>query len=227
MTTPHDHTEAIAALRAAASPKNVVVLEVSRLVLCPPHLNPNKMPPEKFALLVEAMRAARNGDELLQPVLVTPAPGGKFEVVDGTHRVEAAAAIGWTDLTCVVQDMTPAQVMAYRLGMNNNRGELDLSVAQANLVDLLMDDWTPEQLTVTGFTAEEIADLTRPQQPAPMAALDDEDDHEPAAKPFVLEIGFPDRESMKIAKRKLRKAAGRGGDLATGLLRVLGEETSK
>ena len=53
--------------------------------------------------------------------------------------------------------------------------------------------------------------------------LEDTDSDAPAAKPFSLEILFTNRDDLKRAKRALKKAAGKTGDFAKGLLRLIGD----
>jgi ParB-like chromosome segregation protein Spo0J len=206
------------------------VIPLAQLVPCPPEHNPNKMSPEKFELLKAAMANPPDGsvEDVLQPPLIAPLPDGFFDVVDGSHRVRAATALGWVSMECVVRVMSPEQVRAYRLGMNNQRGDIDLAIAQLDLAELIMEGWSPEQLGVTGFTADEIADLTRVDDPndRPTARVDvDDGDAQRVEKPFVLEIPFRTRDAYKRARKAVLKAAGKGKELDVGLLRLIGEES--
>jgi hypothetical protein len=207
------------------------LIPISKLVLCPPEKNPNKMTDAEYALLKDAMAAAsKNGDEVLQTVLLSPhdPPADTFDVVDGNHRVQAAIELGWTDMLAIVRAMTPNEIIAYRLGMNRNRGRIDLTIAKGQLSDLVLDG--DVALEVTGFTGEEITDLTTPVHHernllADAGSTDVEGEATPSAKPFVLEIPFTKKSDYQLARRKLRKAAGKTKDLARGLLAVLGEDT--
>jgi hypothetical protein len=198
--------------------------------------NPNKMTDVEFALLKEAMSKSSGGDEILQDLLVVRhgADNGviDYEVVDGAHRLEAARELGWETIMCKVvlesDGWDRARIVAYRLGLNRNRGRVDLGMAAAIVTDLKMDGWSVTDMVVTGFTADEIAELTQRQDDeasllADAGATDVEDDASPADKPFVLEIAFRDRDEFKLCKRKLLKAAGKTKELSRGLLAVLGE----
>lgn len=57
---------------------------------------------------------------LFAPVLVAPAGGGRFAVVDGQHRVTAAAACGIEKVPCTIIDIGKAQQAAAFAAVNGN-----------------------------------------------------------------------------------------------------------
>lgn len=188
--------------------------------------NPNRMEPEKAAMLTEAIR--RKG--FLQPALVRP-KGDKYEIIDGHHRCVAAREAGLTEVPCVIaHDCDDPTAIALRIGMNRLRGDLDLT-STAELVQGLLDwGWELGDLTITGFSGDEVSDLVRSLQSIEVEPkiFDDMDSEEedrdaPVAKPFALELVFKTREELKRAKKALKKAAGKNGDYAKGLLRLMGE----
>lgn len=67
----------------------------------PNELNPNKMGPREFDLLVDNMEQF---DEATENVVVRPKPGakGRYEVVSDHHRVEGAKFLGWEEIDCAV-----------------------------------------------------------------------------------------------------------------------------
>lgn len=202
-------------------PEDVFLVAVEDLIPTADAENPNRMSEEEYARLLGAMRA----DAFNQPILVAERGRG-YLIVDGEHRRRAAVDLGMTHIPAVVRQYTDEQVRAVRLGMNRNRGEVDLTRARVILLDLQVEGWSPEQLVVTGFSAEEIADLTRtnePHTPDPLTGAPGEEPPLPE-KPFVLEIAFADRATFERAKRALRKAAGKTKDYAQGLLNVLGRQ---
>jgi ParB family chromosome partitioning protein len=188
--------------------------------LVPAPLNANKMPPEVYARLVNAMRKL-GGD--LQPVLARALPDGMFEIVDGHHRVASAREVGFTDVLCVVSDLTEDEARVLGLGMNRVRGELDLGLASDILVGL-PDSVTKEILELSGFSDEELTALLEAgvtHEPDPMGdAMEPEPAPTPAGK-FVLELEFQERAQLTKVRRELRRAAGKGGTLAAGLLTIL------
>lgn len=193
--------------------------------------NPNSMSEAEFKLLVENIKE----DGFLQPVLLRPGDEvGTFWMVDGEHRAKGAAEAGMTEVPAVIAaDMDVARAVLQRIGMNKRRGELDLTQVAMDLLELSNRGLSTEELTVSGFSGQEVADLLRSVDqtvtdvlPKDLGTLPDDDyevDDEPT-KPFVLEIEFTNREQYKKARRGLKRAAGKGKDLAEGLMKLLGEE---
>lgn len=185
-------------------------------------VNPNRMEEDKYVLLVAGIR--RFG--FLQPILVRSVDGYGWEIVDGHHRLRACLEIGLPDMPCVdCTGKTDEEIKALMVSMNRNRGELDLGIVAGGLLDLSNTGWSTEELTVTGFTLSEVEDLLASTKidadvmDQPIALADDE----PAPpSEFVLEILFATKSDFSAARRALKKSAGKGGDLAAGLMRALG-----
>lgn len=203
--------------------------------------NPNKMTASEFDALVGLMRA----EGFLQSILVVPAKGkkGKWVIVDGHHRYWAAEVLDKRPVQAMVMKAgtTVDRASLVGIGMNRIRGEVDISLAggvmqaaqEANAA------WTSETMSVlTGYSQDEIDAVTASAMSdsedvladldlMPAASNDKDDDLDDGsvnAKPFVLEIAFRNKEDMRLARRKLRKAAGASKDLARGLLSILGED---
>lgn len=185
--------------------------------------NPNHMEPEQFALLVEAIR--RVG--FLQPVLVRDSEDGTYEIVDGAHRARAAAEVGMVEVTAVVTDVDDNDASALQIGMNRMRGELDLGEVARQVASLSDAGWTVAELTLTGFSTEELDDLLKAARPEAADLMDqsfstpDTEEDKPL-KPFLLELTFETKDDLQQAKRGLKRAAGKGRELSDGLLRLLG-----
>lgn len=191
-------------------------------------VNPNVMAPERYKLLVEAIRAMG----FLQPILVRAMGDGTYQVVDGHHRLRAARELGMTDVPCVVVEpgmYGDEEVNALAIGMNRLRGDLDLALVAESMAALAQAGWSTDDLSVTGFTAGEVNDLLRS-----VAALGEDVMVQPAAEPdpeepvdpatqWLLEIVFNDQKKYKAARKALRKAAGEGGELADGLMNIISQ----
>lgn len=196
--------------------------------------NPNKMEPDRYVLLVAAIR--RFG--FLQPVLVRHVPDSNvpeasfYEIIDGHHRVNAAKEVGLVEVACVdATGKTDEEVQALMVSMNRNRGELDLAIVAAGMVDLTQSGWSIDDLAVTGFTTQEIEDLLASTKIGTEDILDQpiappEDDGQDGDDPFVLEISFASKDDMVACRKALKRAAGKGGDLGRGLIKALGLEAS-
>jgi ParB-like chromosome segregation protein Spo0J len=186
--------------------------------------NPNHMAPQVFDMLVLAI--GRLG--FLQPVLVEPGPAhGRYTIVDGEHRWRAAGQLGMADVPCVVvpKGTTQEDMRAMRIGMNRLRGELDLAQVAAEMAALQDAGWSATDLNVLGFDEREVERMLAAyggaddETEAAMAGAGALPEEKPLPKPFVLELTFGNRDDVRTAKKALRHAGG--GDMATGLLRLI------
>lgn len=193
--------------------------------------NPNRMDAESFELLKASIQTAG----FLQPILVR-ADGKALRIVDGHHRFRAARELSFTKIPVVITDADVHRAASIGIGMNRLRGELDISRA----VDVLREvqeatEWTADELSaLAGFSSDEIKMLVL--EPASSHVLledvvgaasasdDDDSDGAPRDKLYVLEIEFSDRDEYKLARRKLRRAAGKGNPMSVGLMALLGED---
>lgn len=185
--------------------------------------NPNKMSDEMFNMLVEAMRS----EGFLQPVLIN----SEGLLFDGHHRFYAAQIVGdGADISipCVEKTMDNLRGTALGIGMNRLRGELSLADTSTVLQELARDGaFNYDELSLlSGFTTDELETLLQPVDLASVmddaASTTQPDDSDAPAKPFALELLFASKESMVAARKALKKAAGKGGDLASGLLVLIG-----
>lgn len=189
--------------------------------------NANVMDARTLALLTEALTESRKrGEDMRQPLLVRPkADGKRYEVVDGHHRLEAARAAGYTQVTVVSVDMTDEEAARAAVTMNKLRGELDLGVVGEIFAGLADDGVDPALLAATGFTEEEVDALIRAATDPPDDELPPEMDPAPKraddelGKTWELEVQFADRKDRDRVRRVARKLGE--GDPATGLLRLV------
>lgn len=186
--------------------------------------NENRMDDERFRLLVENMR--RDGCD--QPILVRASAGGRYEIIDGHHRVRAAKELGLGAVPAVVKQASDAAASAKRLSMNQLRGSLDLASVAGTLADLSALGWSPVDLEHTGFTQAEVGDMLalakQTGDEAPLGGvMDDAGESDAAPKPFSIELFFSEKADCDRAKRALKRAAD-GGELSDGLLALIGED---
>lgn len=188
--------------------------------------NPNRMEPERFAMLVEAVK--RFG--FLQPMLVRPDPNqkGGFVACDGHHRLRAAQEAGLTTVPVVVVEATDAEADALQVSMNRLRGDLDLAATAEIIAQLKGSGWGLDDLNVLGFSDEELSDLVAMTESHPdilPEAIEPPTEEAGGEKALpTLEVVFDDPADMRRARRALKKAAGKGGSLAQGLLNLLDAE---
>jgi ParB family chromosome partitioning protein len=204
-----------------------------------PHPNPNKMRPEQY----EALKSAITRFGFAQPVTVRAMDNGLgFEMVDGHHRWQAAQELGLEQIPARVITCNAGEARILAISLNRVRGSLDLAEVGSVFTEVL-EGWAGSfsaaaDLTPAGFSTDEIDDLLRIASDnvdptatalaggdATAPELDEEEDEE-RPKPFLIEIEFADRAQYQAARRALKRAAGKGKDLAAGLLNVLGIETN-
>lgn len=214
-----------------------VVVRLSDLNLGKFGPNPNKMDELRYRLLVKNLLDQREGrsggkqvapdEALLQPILVQD---DTLNVIDGEHRVLASMEAGWTHVTCRLVACDDARAKALRLGLNNIRGETDLTIAAADLDFLAKEGWSPEDMSLTGFTGPEITTLLDlgsdgaqndlAHNAAATVAEEETGDSDETSE-WTLEIKFSEKKTYQAAKKKLKKLAGKGSSLAVGLMKAL------
>jgi hypothetical protein len=117
------------------------------------------------------------------------------------------------------------------LAMNRIRGETDLAVAGMMIEELIEAGIDQDMLSISGFSERELSDLLEAMNSSDEPNLDDlgsatmpDDPSAPVKKPFLLELTFRKKEDLQAVKKALRKAVGKGGDLADGMLRLIAAE---
>jgi len=192
--------------------------------------NANRMAPDMVATLAGAIQ--RLG--FTQPVLVRRMPDGVHRVIDGHHRMQAAHQAGLNEVPAVIVDCSDAEARALQLGMNRLRGEVDLVLAAKQVTSLFDEGWQLHDVLLTGFSSDEVDALLRASTPrhdddplknglpAMISDSDGQDDDEMQEKAWALELAFDSKEMLERVKKALKRQAGKGGDMADGLLKVLG-----
>lgn len=186
--------------------------------------NPNVLTPAQCVQL----RAAIKKFGFLQPVLARRLEDGALEIIDGHHRVAAAIDVGLATVSVVVVDADEAVALAESLSMNRLRGETDLSIAADALRDLRDFGWTVPEMTVTGFSDEEVEALLK-QARADVDDLGDlggnvEDEGESVPqKRYTLRLSF-DREVDRDRVRLF--ALNNGPTIEAGILNIAGKGES-
>lgn len=96
-------------------------------------LRPVRRNSPEYAEMVESI--AKDG--VLQPILVRPRDG-RYEIVEGWHRFEAAKEAGLDLIPCLVRDMSDEQVLVFQLKCNSIRPKTH-TFEYARRLKLLMD----------------------------------------------------------------------------------------
>lgn len=205
----------------------VIEVQIARLIEDPN--NPNHMGEEEFQALVQNIRTVG----FLQPILVKePDEEGNYPIVDGHHRSQAASKAGLSRVLAVVWDGTDEMRQALAIGMNKLRGALNLGEVSKIVAELSEAGWGTEELKITGYSEAEIDDLLKAAQPkddddvlkgATSNEPDGDSEEDEGSRTFTLELSFKSADDLQKAKRALKRAAGKGGELGDGLLVVLAE----
>lgn len=114
--------------------------------------NPNSMEAEFFEILVQQVKE----EGMIQPVLVRPNPEklGRFLVVDGEHRWQAAKLAAKKKIPVVVVPYDETRAKVRTLSMNNIRGQnIPIKLARL-LVDLHKSHTSEEIRQMTGIGEE-------------------------------------------------------------------------
>jgi len=89
--------------------------------LHPSGYNPNVMSPVEYQALKEDLE--QNG--LAYPLIVAPYLKGRYIILDGNHRFQAACELGWPKILCRVIDVPAPARRVICVRLNKNRGRLD------------------------------------------------------------------------------------------------------
>lgn len=206
----------MAKMKATPQPK-LTWVDVGNVVDRPGD-NPNMLSDPQFHLLVNAIKKLG----FLQPVTARPLPEGRYELIDGHHRMRAARAAGLAQVPVLVTNATDAEAAAEMLSLNRLRGDLDLGRAASVLKELSEIGF--EDLTLTGFNGGEIQALLKELGTTGTSALDDIGndggvDVEPmqTAKRFAVRLVF-DREEDRDTVRAV--ALANGSTVESGILSI-------
>ena len=95
-----------------------------------------RMDPQSIAELADSIRA----QGLIQPILVRPVEGGKYEIIAGERRWRAAQLAGLTDVPVVMRDVPDQAALAMALIENIQREDLN-PLEEANGIQRLINEF--------------------------------------------------------------------------------------
>lgn len=99
---------------------------------------------------------------VLQPLLVRPIPGGRYQIVAGERRWRASRLAGLSEVPVIIRDMDDTEVMLLAMIENLQREQLN-PAEEAEGYRRLRDEY--------GFTQEEIAEKVGKSRPVVANAL--------------------------------------------------------
>lgn len=108
-------------------------IPLNKLTLNPEVAARTKVDEEYLKLLMKSLRE----DGQLHPITVRPLPDGRYEIIDGLHRVEAAKRLGWKDIEANVISVDDLEAKFLALKANLVRRNLE-PVQEGELIYRIM-----------------------------------------------------------------------------------------
>jgi ParB family chromosome partitioning protein len=106
-------------------------------ILRPGRFQPRtRMDPQSIAELADSIKS----QGLIQPILVRPVEGGKYEIIAGERRWRAAQLAGLTQVPVVMRDVPDQTALAMALIENIQREDLN-PLEEANGIQRLVDEF--------------------------------------------------------------------------------------
>lgn len=88
---------------------------------------------------VNELAASIQSIGLLQPIIIRPAAGGKYEIIAGARRVEACRELGWGKIPAVIRALTDREALVLSLSENIQQKTLD-PIERSEGIRRLVDD---------------------------------------------------------------------------------------
>jgi ParB/RepB/Spo0J family partition protein len=115
--------------------QEIVWLKLEDLVQAP--WNINEMSDEAFIALMDDMNR-KDGPFRIQPVRVRPIKGGKYQIIDGHQRVEAARRLGWTEIRAIITECSEIEARILNFRINYERGQIS-PIREAEFYKFLLE----------------------------------------------------------------------------------------
>jgi ParB family chromosome partitioning protein len=96
-------------------------IPLDKIVVNPEIIARVKVDEEYLATLMKSLKE----DGQLHPITVRPLPDGRYELIDGLHRVEAAKRLGWRDIEAYTIDVDEVEAKFLALKANILRRSLE------------------------------------------------------------------------------------------------------
>ncbi len=108
-------------------------IPIGKLIINPEIVARTKIDEEYLKLLMKSLKE----DGQLHPITVRPLPDGRYEIIDGLHRVEAAKRLGWKDIEANVVSVDDLEAKFLSLKANLVRRNLE-PVQEGELIYRIM-----------------------------------------------------------------------------------------
>jgi ParB family chromosome partitioning protein len=152
-----------ALLEEAATPPDANGPGVARLAVADIAANPHQPRRHFDAAAMDDLIASVKAHGVLQPILVRPVSGGRFEIIAGERRWRAAQAAGLHEMPAVVRPLDDRTAFEIALIENIQRSDLN-AVEEARGYKRLIEDFghTQQALsTIVGKSRSHVTNLLR------------------------------------------------------------------
>ena len=152
-----------ALLEEAATPPDVNGPGVARLAVADIAANPSQPRRHFDAAAMDDLIASVKAHGVLQPILVRPVAGGRFEIIAGERRWRAAQAAGLHEMPAVVRPLDDRTAFEIALIENIQRSDLN-AVEEARGYKRLIEDFGHTQQvlsTIVGKSRSHVTNLLR------------------------------------------------------------------
>ena len=148
-----------ALLEEARVPENANAPGVARLAIADIAANPRQprrtFTPDAMEELITSVRA----HGVLQPILVRPVDGGRYEIIAGERRWRAAQAAGLHEMPAVVRALDDRAAFEIALIENIQRSDLN-AIEEARGYRRLIDDFGHTQSVLAGIVGKSRSHVT-------------------------------------------------------------------
>lgn len=109
---------------------------------------------------LEELAASIQSEGVMQPIVVRPIEGGRFEIVAGERRWRAVQLAGLETVPVVVRQLDEAQAMRQSLVENLQREDLN-PIEEAQAIDLIMSEYALNQKAVSEVLGKSVSYISR------------------------------------------------------------------
>lgn len=148
-----------ALLEEAAAPIDSNAPGVARLAVADIAANPNQPRRQFKSEAMDELTASIRAHGVLQPILVRPVAGNRFEIIAGERRWRAAQAAGLHEMPAVVRDLDDRAAFEIALIENIQRSDLN-AIEEARGYRRLIDDFGHTQSVLAGIVGKSRSHIT-------------------------------------------------------------------
>jgi ParB family chromosome partitioning protein len=209
--------------KTSPSKLDVLPCEEARLVwIAVDAIEPDPQQPRSSVKDVSALKESIRENTILQPLIVSPLPTGKFLLVAGHRRLAAAVELGFAKVPAIVREVDERERLLLQLVENMQRVELD-PWEEANGYKRLAEDFRMTDEKIAGAVGRTRSHVTQMRSllhiPLEVRKQCQRNDSEPTRETLILMAKQDSPADMmkvlagwqaKLPKNALRETARKG-----------------